>query len=62
MLRTPVHPRPYQAPAWCVIPLTEGSISIFACIFRTGTALAKHPSVVRICPPKKIHKFMEIAQ
>ncbi len=27
-----------------------------------GTALAKAPSVVRICQPKKLQTFMEIAQ
>jgi hypothetical protein len=29
---------------------------------RPGTALAKHPSVVRICQPEKLQMFMEIAQ
>jgi hypothetical protein len=29
---------------------------------RPGTALAKHPSVVRICQPEKLQTFMEIAQ
>src|SRR3990167_10429632 len=53
MRRTAVHPRLHQAPVWCVITFTEGSISIFPCLFRTGTALAKDPSVVRICQPRK---------